>query len=443
MFDLPYDTVIASPPQCNFRDAPSIWHIWTGITGVTHPPLYYLTLRAWIDCFGDSDLSTRLLSTFFSLAIIPLIFDVARRGSFSAMQGLAAAAMLALAPAQIDFSQTVRPYTMLVFLGVLAADLLLIIQRKGPSWARFAALTAAIVALALTHYFSAGALLAMGLFALIQLRGRTRSAVVGALVVAFVIVLVAWGPMFWRARGLVTLDAYVRGKGIGIGETFLNLPRRLLLHISLETGFLSMLAMAVVVYISPLLRLKRWPHLLLWWLWALCTAGFLLAWDEVRGTHLISVTRYVLLVSPAIFIILAAPFSTWIGRFVPLVFVFAAAASGLARWQEGPMGTPDVRAAAGWIASDLPPGEPVIIYGGNELDASFDYFAIAHYAGDWRRPVVLLHDPASADLQEQLKHYPQLCIWSRGDFPARILPGWEARVFRQADGVALYQGRPR
>jgi uncharacterized membrane protein len=443
IFDMPFGQLIDSPPPVGFIGAPALWHIWPGITSVTHPPLYYLTLRAWIDLFGDGDVATRMMSTVFSLAAIVLMFDAVRRSSSSTAQGLAAAAMMTFAPAQIDFSQTTRPYTMVTFLGLLVCDLLINIKMKGPSRLRTAGLFLAFVALALTHYFTAGAFLAIALFSLLGLQGKTRRAVLVAMILAFAFVLAAWGPMFWRARQLLALDSFVRGNGIDIFGSFINLPRRLLLHLSLETGFLTMLAFAAVIYLSPPLRIRRNPQLLLWWLWAICVPGFLLLWDVVRHTHFITVVRYVLLDSPAIFAIFATPFPTRIGKLVPAAFVLAAAVSAFARWQAGPYPLADIRAASHWIQSDVPRGDPVVICSGEfDADPPFTYFAIAHYIGQWQHPVVLLQKAADARLQTTLARYPHVWIWTRGPLDPKILPNWNFTLARHGGGFALTEATP-
>jgi hypothetical protein len=374
------------------------------------------------------------MSLVFSLLAIVVMFDVVRRSSLSAAQGFAAAAMMALAPAQIDFSQTARPYTMLVFFGLLVCDLLFVVESKGPSKIRMLWLTLALFALAMTHYFCAGAYIAIGLYSIIHQRGRTRRAVMIALVSVVACVIVLWGPMFWRARAVLGMDGHVRGPGIGIFQSFFNLPRRLLLHISLETGFLMMLAFAAVIYISPLLRLRRHPTLLLWWLWAVCVPGFLLVWDIVRGTHFVALTRYVLLASPAIYAIFATPFPTRLGRFVPAAFVFAAAISAFARWPDGPPGTPDIRTASHWIQSDTQPGDPIILYN----DPTLDYFAIAHYIGQWQQPVVLLEAVPDENLERTLAGYHHVWIWGRMTETPDILPGWIVTPVRRAGNFSLY-----
>ena len=105
IFDLPYGRLIDPPPACGFTG-----RLRCGISGRASPasPIrrFITSPCAWIDLFGDGDRATRMLSTVFSLAAIVLMFDVVRRSTSSTAQGLAAAAMMALAPAQIDFGQT-------------------------------------------------------------------------------------------------------------------------------------------------------------------------------------------------------------------------------------------------------------------------------------------------------------------------------------------------
>ena len=443
IFDLPYAKLINSPPPVGFVGAPPLWHIWPGITSVTHPPLYYLTLRAWIDLFGDGDFATRMMSTVFSLAAIVLMFDVVRRSSSSTAQGLAAAAMMT-ACARNDRLQPDNPP---LHHGSFprCSRMRLADQRTNERPLQIAngRPISRIRRIRVDPLFHGRRIFAIALFSFLGLRGKTRTAVLLAMFLAFAFVLITWGPMFWRARQLVALDSFVRGNGIDIFGSFLNLPRRLLLHLSLETGFLTMLAFAAVIYLSPPLRLRRNPQLLLWWLWAICVPGFLLLWDVVRHTHFITVTRYVLLDSPAIFAIFATPFPTRLGKFVPAAFVLAAAVSAFARWQAGPQPLPDIRAASHWIQTDVSRSDPVVLYfPGFDLEPSFNYFAIAHYSGEWTHPVVLLQKPAGTRLQITLARYPHIWIFSNGGVNPNLLAGWNFTPARRGGGFELTEAIP-
>jgi len=108
VFELPFQTVIASPPAVGFDGAPHWWHVWNTLDMVCHPPGYYLAIRWWVDLLGQSDLSVRGMSVLFGVASVAMIFD-----ALAVMQGpwvgLAGAAILALTPIQIDLSQQMRP----------------------------------------------------------------------------------------------------------------------------------------------------------------------------------------------------------------------------------------------------------------------------------------------------------------------------------------------
>ena len=77
------------------------WSICTHLGGVTHPPLYFISLRGWMDLFGTGAFATRSLSAILSLASIIVFFDVCR-WLHGPRIALFAAAISALAIAQID-----------------------------------------------------------------------------------------------------------------------------------------------------------------------------------------------------------------------------------------------------------------------------------------------------------------------------------------------------
>lgn len=79
-----------------------------------HPPLFYLTLKAWTSVFGFSEISLRLPSVIFSLITIYLVFK---------FFGFGPSILLALNPLYLYYSQEARMYslvTLLVFCSFLA-----------------------------------------------------------------------------------------------------------------------------------------------------------------------------------------------------------------------------------------------------------------------------------------------------------------------------------
>lgn len=92
-----------------------------------NPPLYYVLLHGWRAIFGESDLALRSLSAVLDCAAIPFIYLTARwslpRPSGDSV-GLLAAALFAMAFAEMQYSQEARTFTLtvLTFALVCAAS---------------------------------------------------------------------------------------------------------------------------------------------------------------------------------------------------------------------------------------------------------------------------------------------------------------------------------
>ncbi len=85
------------------------------VTRDTHPPLYYLIIHATRQLFGDSDFAFRYPSVLFGVLLVPLLGRLGRRMGGRAV-GLAVAALAAVNPLQVYYSQEARMYTLLVLL---------------------------------------------------------------------------------------------------------------------------------------------------------------------------------------------------------------------------------------------------------------------------------------------------------------------------------------
>ncbi|MDP3046727.1 MAG: glycosyltransferase family 39 protein [Chloroflexota bacterium] len=96
-----------------------------------HPPLYYFLLHGWMLAVGSSEFALRFLSLIFGVLTVPLFFQVSRRllrflsVDAAPPAGIIAAAMAAIAPFYVWYSQEGRMYTLLTFLGALSSLLLL------------------------------------------------------------------------------------------------------------------------------------------------------------------------------------------------------------------------------------------------------------------------------------------------------------------------------
>ncbi len=116
------------------------------------PPLYYLLGWLWTHVFGTGEVGLRSLSALIGTATTPVVWALGRQvGGDRA--GLVAAAIVAVNPLLVWFSQEARAYALLVLLAALAALLWLrALDRPSPgraaAWGVVAALAVA------THYYA-------------------------------------------------------------------------------------------------------------------------------------------------------------------------------------------------------------------------------------------------------------------------------------------------
>jgi 4-amino-4-deoxy-L-arabinose transferase-like glycosyltransferase len=86
-----------------------------------NPPLFYFLLHVWMGVFGNSEAAVRALTLLFGIASLVAV-HAAARSLFPARGGvaLAAAALVAIGPLHVYYSQEARMYTLTPLLGVLA-----------------------------------------------------------------------------------------------------------------------------------------------------------------------------------------------------------------------------------------------------------------------------------------------------------------------------------
>lgn len=83
-----------------------------------HPPFFYLLLKFWLLCFGESFFAVRLFAVVFSvLAIIPFVL-LCRELKLSLFEICIGLAALAVNGSLIKYAQEVRMYSLLLFLAL-------------------------------------------------------------------------------------------------------------------------------------------------------------------------------------------------------------------------------------------------------------------------------------------------------------------------------------
>ena len=220
---------------------------------------------------------------------------------------LLASGLMLFSIAQIDLSCETRSYTMLICLGLLAVRTMLAIERQGVSTIRLMLLGFLTVATALTHYFGVGFLAGLCIYGLLRLKPPARTKVFATFLAAGAFVAITWGPFFWSARKLLVTqtDYPLPGTTPQIIGWLAALPSRMILS-PVHLTWLSTLPLAVLVFISPPFLFRRVPQTRLWYLWLLGGVGFVVLFDLIRQTLMVSLYKLVLPAGPAMYAIVAA-----------------------------------------------------------------------------------------------------------------------------------------
>ena len=436
VFDLPSGVLIQPPPRTLLEGAPPWWHIWTGLRGIIHPPVYLILLRWWMDVFGSSDPSTRTFSAVASLAGAIVLFDILRR-TISAHAGLIAAALMLISPLQINLSQESRPYPLLMLSALIACHALFRIERQGASTPRLFQLGLAMATTALIHYFSVGALLAIFCYAAIRLRGSDRRKTIGAILAAAIFVLIIWGPFLWQQhREFFRQQAWSLESN---GSTVMPWIRSAAIPAAFlygrPGGQLAWIAPCIIAYLLPWLLIRRYPTALLWWLWIIGIIGSLVIYDLINHAKLLASIKYVSLASVAIYALCAIPLPIQRWRWVVAYMILAGSAiAAIQRIQEGPPeNNGDWRGMAVELDQKAGPNDPLIFYPSTFWGPSGMYYlAFAHYARDSHRPVMFLNSPADSAALDQLMKFQH--VWligpNAGTDDSIYLPGWTSLFSR-------------
>jgi mannosyltransferase len=139
------------------------------------PPFYYYVVSAWIRLENRSEWALRFPSVFAGVLMVPTLWALGQRLFGRSLGGrigaLAAALLAAISPLYLYYSQEARMYSQLTLLGILAGySLLRAMAAQHTSgeiiwWGGFVLCGAAML---YTHYFGVFLLLAYGLWFLID-----------------------------------------------------------------------------------------------------------------------------------------------------------------------------------------------------------------------------------------------------------------------------------
>ena len=217
-----------------------------------HPPLYYLLMQWWIGLFGASDIGLRLPSVMVGVGLVLLAWGVGREVFRAPGAGLMAAAVTAVAPLEVAYSQEAKAYTLLAAWQLGAILLTHRAWRTGGSAPLLGAVGLMIGAF-YTHFFAVYAAVGIGLFLLVfKGRGKLRWPQLG------VAGLVGAGAVLpWMAFRLSEQTRFV-GSEFNAGLAFNEMKVMLLEATSITTGAgLVLVPLALVGVLAGTLRLGR------------------------------------------------------------------------------------------------------------------------------------------------------------------------------------------
>lgn len=400
------DVVNESPAHVtSIIGAASIAHVWTGMDGVLHPPLYVITLRLWRDVFGDGDRAAQWLSIAWSLVAACGIYGTAR---LVMGRGLAFICGVAIACSQTQtyFAQEVRGYEMLIGLSTIALWMMTRIDVLGPTRGRAITLGLAPFFILLTHYFGFGAAVAIGVFGLIRLRGH-RGAFLAALAGGAILYACIWIPFARRQIAFLgTGDVFMKVAFDPWHELLMlaDAPFRLIVDRTYEAGATSLAGGLLFIVPWFLLRKARW--LLPWALWLSLSLLALFALDAARSTAHLSLARYFAIASPAVFLLLVGCARAIDVRAAYAIGCSVAFMGAIYLFSGSPIGadSQNFASAEHFLERRIQPGEAILAWHGKAPLFYGDMFLLtmSHSPTLFPRPAANLTKPPSAELLARL-----------------------------------------
>ena len=266
-----------------------------------HPPLYYLLERAWSRAFGDTVAQRRAVSAIAGTLLLGAAFWLCVELFESIDAGLIGAALMAVSPFFVIYSQQAREYALWgLCIAVASACLLRAIRGETLSWLWYGA----AVALGLyTDLIFAYVLAGHALYvAVIAVRERTmRPAVRFAIASAAALAVYApWLLAVYRGRDLLTNNDYLGAAlpakifllkwAFNAGAVFFDLDYE---HVASAVLLVPIFALVIAAFVALAKNSPPRVWVLIYTLAATTTLAFLVP-DLLRHESRSTVARYLL-----------------------------------------------------------------------------------------------------------------------------------------------------
>lgn len=273
-----------------------------------HQPAYFFLMHYWIKLFGNSEWTLRLPSAIFGTLAVLAMFLLGKE-LFNPAVGLISALLLGMMPEQIFYSQEARMYPLLVLLVVTSTYAMMLTKKNITAKRSYIFYFIVSVIGIYTHYVYLYCFAFQTAFIWFDPsfgRTRTRQWLItqGGVLVAFLPwLLVSWAQKRTSAQVL----AWVHGappSGSVLREIITQITRLIAVP-EIPLGWLSViLAYGLLVLGIVLLRSDR-STLLLLGLWVFLPITGIVVMDTFLGAHAVSITRYWLVITPALYLLMA------------------------------------------------------------------------------------------------------------------------------------------
>lgn len=273
-----------------------------------HLPLYFYLMHYWIEWFGTSEWVLRFPAAFLGALTAVFIFALGKE-LFSPFVGLVSSILLAFSPEQIYFSQQARMYPLLVFL-VVASTYLIVLHAKRPNnkWLYFAYALVSVAGL-YTHYEYFFCLAAQTAYIwILSSVGRERwshwlltQSAIAAAFLPWVLISLS------QKKTSPEIIAWVNGSlsaNLVLTE-FVTKTARLISVPELPFGWVSVLLTFVLLIMGGISLAANRQKLFLLCSWIAFPILGVVLMDNLLGTRAISITRYWLVIAPALYLLIS------------------------------------------------------------------------------------------------------------------------------------------
>lgn len=277
----------------------------------TNPPGFYLLLWIWTR-IGGFDLSwMRLLPALAGILTIPVVAFAARATGLSWGGGVVAAALAAGSPLLFAMSSELRAYASVALVSALLLGATVNRRPVAAAWLG--------IVLVMLHYFGALLVAAVALGSVWRDRRDFRTAVLTGLPAAFA--LTAWFILVLRAadekRGIGGNASWITSAGssrlLSLGDAILGNWGTTLGSIGVAAALSAALVLAVrhAILLQPSLEVGRTLRIPI--VAAIGPLAMVVTLELLTGRAL-WLNRYLIIVLPAWFVLLAHAVTTWRGK---------------------------------------------------------------------------------------------------------------------------------